>query len=143
MISGGLDDQRERIAQFAYDLIRLRLDEVTPDVLAAEAGTARHRLEVLFPDEADLFEAVAELWFRPLTAMMEEVLASDLPANRKMYEFFARRFVHLRRLHGEEPAFFRLTHPLAYRPGRPLSVRVDRAGPARRLFRGAGDRPCA
>jgi TetR/AcrR family transcriptional regulator, repressor of the ameABC operon len=127
MISGGLDDQRERIAQFAYDLIRLRLDEVTPDVLAAEAGISRHRLEVLFPDEADLFEAVAELWFRPLTAMMEEVLASDLPANRKMYEFFARRFVHLRRLHGEEPAFFRLMCDLGTRHIERIRSHIDLA----------------
>lgn len=54
----------------------------------------------------DLLEGVAEHWFAPKIALMEEVLASDLPPRRKMYEFFARRFVIVReRFHADPVAF--------------------------------------
>ena len=108
-------DQRERLARLAFDLVRQRGVEVTTDMLAAEAGMSRHRLEAIFPDEAAVFDAVAELWFRPLTAIMEEVLASDLPANRKLYEFVARRFVHVRDVYREDPAFYLLLCELGSR----------------------------
>ena len=54
----------------------------------------------------DLLEGVAECWFAPKIAMMEEVVASDLPPRRKMYEFFARRFQHVRASHRADPAAF-------------------------------------
>lgn len=101
-------DQRERLTRLAWDLIRRRGTEVTVEMLAGEAGMSRHRLEAIFGSEAEIFDAVAELWFRPLTAMMEEVVACDLPANRKFYEFFARRFVHVRAIFRDDPAFYRL-----------------------------------
>ena len=108
-------EQRERLALLAFDLLRQRGKEITPEMLASEAGMSRHRLETVFPDEAAIFDAVAELWFRPLTAIMEEVLASDLPANRKLYEFIARRFVHVRAGFRADPAFFRLLCELGSR----------------------------
>ena len=54
----------------------------------------------------DLLEAVAERWFAPKIAIMEEVVASDLPPRRKMYEFFARRFDHVRAIHRADPVVF-------------------------------------
>lgn len=123
----GQGEQRERLAQLAFDLIRRRVVEITPDMLAAEAGISRHRLEVIFPDEGTIFDAVTELWFRPLTAIMEEVLASNLPPNRKMYEFFARRFVHLRQIHRDDPAFFRLICELGTRHFERVRSYVDLA----------------
>jgi AcrR family transcriptional regulator len=108
-------DQREKLAQIAFELVRRRGVEVTTEMLAAEAGMSRHRLEDIFADEADIFDAVAELWFRPLTAMMEDVLATELPANRKLYEFFARRFVHVRDVYRQDPAFYRLLCDLGSR----------------------------
>lgn len=108
-------DQREKLARIAFELVRQRGVEVTTEMLAAEANMSRHRLEAIFADEAEIFDAVAELWFRPLTAMMEEVLACDLPANRKLYEFFARRFVHVRDIYRADPAFYRLLMDLGSR----------------------------
>lgn len=108
-------DQREKLARIAFELVRQRGVEVSTEMLAAEAGMSRHRLEAIFADEAEIFDAVAELWFRPLTAMMEEVLASELPANRKLYEFFARRFVHVRDIYRADPAFYRLLMDLGSR----------------------------
>ena len=108
-------DQRERLAQLAFDLVRQRGVEVTTEMLAAEAGMSRHRLETMFGGEDNIFDAVAELWFRPLTAIMEEVLAADLPANRKLYEFVARRFIHVRQVYREDPAFYLLLCDLGSR----------------------------
>ena len=108
-------EQREKLAQIAFELVRRRGVEVTTEMLAAEAGMSRHRLEDIFADEADIFDAVAELWFRPLTAMMEDVLAAELPANRKLYEFFVRRFVHVRDIYRADPAFYRLLMDLGSR----------------------------
>lgn len=108
-------DQRERLARIAFDLVRRRGVEVTTDMLAAAAGMSRHRVEAVFADEAEIFDAVAELWFEPLTAMMEDVLAADLPANRKLYEFFARRFIHVRAIYRADPAFYRLLMDLGSR----------------------------
>ncbi|MDE2437222.1 MAG: hypothetical protein KGM49_13270, partial [Sphingomonadales bacterium] len=51
-------------------------------------------------------EAVAEYWFRPKVAIMEEVVASDLAPRRKMYEFFARRFASLKAEWEHDPALF-------------------------------------
>ena len=96
------------MAHIAFELVRQRGVEVTTELLAKEAGMSRHRLETIFADEAEIFDAVAELWFRPLTALMEEVLACNLPANRKLYEFFARRFVHVRAVYRDDPAFYLL-----------------------------------
>lgn len=115
MTGNDVTDQRHRLSRLAWDLIRQRGTEVTLDMLSAEAGISRHRVEALFVDEADLFDSVAQLWFDPLTAMMEEVLASDLPANRKLYEFFARRFVHVRAIFREDPAFYRILCDLGSR----------------------------
>ena len=39
---------------------------------------------------------------------VEEVLASDLPPRRKMYEFFARRFIAMRKGYDADPAAFRM-----------------------------------
>lgn len=115
MTGDDVDSQRKRLAALAWDLTKRRGTEVTPEMLAAEAGMSRHRLDAIFPDQADIFDAVAELWFQPLTDIMEQVLASDLPTNRKLYEFFARRFVHVRAIYRDDPAFYRLLCDLGSR----------------------------
>ena len=47
-----------------------------------------------------------ELWFEPHVAIMEEVVSSDLPSNRKMDEFFARRFAVNRGRYRADPVAF-------------------------------------
>ena len=88
--------ERRRLAGLALELTAKRGHEITPDVLAAETGLSRARVDAIFPEENDLFDAIAEQWFTPLIDIMEEVIGTDLPANRKFYEFFARRFIYLR-----------------------------------------------
>lgn len=53
-----------------------------------------------------MLEGIAEHWFNPKIALMEEVVASDLPPRRKMYEFFARRFVIVRERFHADPVVF-------------------------------------
>ncbi|WP_390547823.1 hypothetical protein [Qipengyuania sp. MTN3-11] len=119
--------ERMRLARVAWDLIARTGGEPSAEMLAHEAGISRHRLQAVFPDESDLFEAVAEIWFAPLNAMMEEVLASDLPVNRKLYEFFARRFVHVRDLFRADPVFYRTMCDLGTRHFEHARTNIDLA----------------
>ncbi len=47
-------------------------------------------------------------WLAPHLAVMEEVLASGLPPQRKMYEFFRRRFVISQERFRADPQFFNI-----------------------------------
>ncbi|MCX9148623.1 hypothetical protein [Erythrobacter sp. WG] len=98
--------ERERIARHVLDLVKERGAEVPWSVAMSESGLTRARFESLFADYDDLFDAVAQTWFAPQLAVMEEVLASSLPPQRKMYEFFCRRFVISRERFRADPVFF-------------------------------------
>lgn len=98
-------------SQFAREAMRVmeRLgEEVSIARLATELGVARSRVESIFPDEDDLREAVTGEWFAPKLAVMDEVMATDLPPRRKMYEFFARRFRLMHDNFKSDPLSFRL-----------------------------------
>jgi len=98
--------EREKIARLVLDLVKERGAEVPWTVAMAESGLTRARFEALFADYDDLFDAVAQLWLSPHMQVMEEVLASNLPPQRKMYEFFRRRFLISQARFREDPAFF-------------------------------------
>jgi TetR/AcrR family transcriptional regulator, repressor of the ameABC operon len=100
------DAERERIARHVLDLVRERGSEVPWTVAMAESGLTRARFEALFADYDDMFDAVAQTWLAPQLAVMEEVLASNLPPQRKVYEFFRRRFVISQARFREDPQFF-------------------------------------
>lgn len=102
----GRESERERIAQLVLDLVKQRGTEISYAVACTESGLTRARFEQIFDDYDDLFDAVAQLWLGPNIAAMEEVLETDLPPNRKMYEFFRRRFMISRDRFHEDPEFF-------------------------------------
>ena len=102
------DSEKARLVRLAMRLIEQRGDDVTRTALAAGANVPRARIEALFPEETDLFDVVVESWFADHIAIMEEVVASDLPPNRKMYEFFARRFQLQRQRYRADPAAFKV-----------------------------------
>lgn len=104
----GSEQERGEIVSRAMALIEARGAEVSLAMLAAESGMSRSRIERHFADEAALFDAIVEDWYAPDVAIMEEVVASDLPIRRKFYEFFARRFVRELARYEEDPATFRL-----------------------------------
>jgi AcrR family transcriptional regulator len=100
-------DERARLLRFAEKMIEERGDAVSLSALAAYAGMPRARVETIFEDDDALFDAVVEAWFADHVAIMEDVLTCDLPPNRKMYEFFVRRFRLSRERFRADPAAFK------------------------------------
>ena len=100
--------ERKRIASMVLDLVKARGTEISYSVAQNESGLSRSRFEWVFEDYDDLFDAVAAIWLAPHMKVMEEVLDTDLPPNRKMYEFFRRRFVISRDRFREDPENFRM-----------------------------------
>jgi len=100
------ESERKRIAQMVLDLVKERGTEIPYTVAISESGLTRARFEQLFEDYDDMFDAIAQLWLHPHMVVMEEVLATDLPPIRKMYEFFRRRFVISRDRWTEDPESF-------------------------------------
>ncbi|WP_296719318.1 hypothetical protein [Erythrobacter sp.] len=98
--------ERGRIARHVLDLVKDRGSEIPWTVAMAESGLTRARFEALFADYDDLFDAVAQTWLAPHMAVMEEVLATGLPPQRKMYEFFRRRFVISQERFRADPEYF-------------------------------------
>jgi len=98
--------ERKRIAGMVLDLVKERGAEVSYAGALAESGLTRSRFELIFEDYDDMFEGIAEIWLAPHMRVMEEVLQSDLPPNRAMYEFFRRRFVISRDRFREDPEHF-------------------------------------
>ncbi len=103
-----IDAGREHLLELVEHLIRRRgAVLVTLSELAAEAGMSPANIYRYFENKDALFEAVAERWFAPKVAIMEEVVASDLPVPEKLYAFFARRFVLMRDNYLAEPMLFK------------------------------------
>jgi len=98
------DATRARLVAVAQTIVEERGGgSLTFAELAARAGISQANLSRYFETRESLMEALADHWFQPMVAIMEEVLGSDLPPRRKMYEFFARRFVLLRRKWEADP----------------------------------------
>ena len=102
------NSERQRIARMVIDLVEERGSDVSYLEAQAESGLARARFEQIFPDYDDLFDAIAQVWLAPHMQVMEDVLASDLPPNRKLYEFVRQRFVISRDRFRADPQNFRL-----------------------------------
>lgn len=102
-----IDAGREQLVQLAIGLIEERGNgAITMTELAAAAAMSPANLYRYFDNRDALVEAIAEYWFRPKVAIMEEVIASDLPARRKMFEFFARRFTMMKQEWEQDPLAF-------------------------------------
>jgi len=100
------EEQRTQIAQMVLDLVKERGAEIPFSVAANESGLTRSRFEQLFEDEDALFDAIAKLWLHPHLEVMEAVVEEDLPPQRKMYEFFRRRFAINRDRFKSDPESF-------------------------------------
>ncbi|MFC4294160.1 TetR/AcrR family transcriptional regulator [Novosphingobium tardum] len=102
-----IDAGREHLLDLAIELVEQRGGgALTMTELASMANTSPANLYRFFESKDAVVEAIAERWFQPKVAIMEEVLASDLPPRRKLYEFFARRFVRLRDSYNADPVSF-------------------------------------
>ena len=103
------DPARERAVDAALEVLEQRgPNALTLGEVASKVGISVAALQRSFETYDALLEAIAERWFRRKVAIMEEVVASDLPPRRKMYEFFARRFVILRDSFNADPVLFQM-----------------------------------
>ncbi|WP_379548368.1 hypothetical protein ACFCW2_04155 [Qipengyuania sp. DSG2-2] len=105
-LSGG-KDERQRLIEDALALVRSEGRVITRADLALSGGLSRSKIERHFPEEADLFDCVAEAFYQPQIDLMEQVVASDLSPPRKMYEFFARRYLLNREDFRADPSGYR------------------------------------
>ncbi|NBW76091.1 MAG: TetR/AcrR family transcriptional regulator [Sphingomonadaceae bacterium] len=98
---------REQLLDIATALIEERGNTaLTMTELAARAGMSTANLYRYFDSKEAVIEAVAGRWFAPKVAIMEEVVACDLPPRRKLYEFYARRFALIRAMWERDPVVF-------------------------------------
>lgn len=100
--------ERARFIDVARKLIEQNGDGVTLGMVANAAGVPRARVEAHFADDSEIIDAIVETWFVDHIAVMEDLLAADLPPNRKMYEFFVRRFRLNRERYRADPATFEI-----------------------------------
>ena len=108
MSENEIEELRSRFARDAMAIMERRGEEVTRSKLASELNIARSRIDAVFPEDAAFYDAIVAEWFKPKIAVMDAVMAADLPVRRKLYEFFARRFQLLRDDFRRDPATFRL-----------------------------------
>ena len=102
-----LDGGRDALLALMVELIEERGSSAfTMTELAARAGMSTANLYRYFASKEALIEAVAEHWFQPKVAIMEEVIASELDPRRKMYEFYARRFARMKAEWERDPVAF-------------------------------------
>ncbi|MEP2735517.1 MAG: hypothetical protein ABJP34_04390 [Erythrobacter sp.] len=92
MTAQDIEQEKSRLVTLTMELIERRGAAIDRSILATEAGVSRARIEAIFPEDADLFDGIIEQWYAPDIAIMENVVASNLPIQRKFYEFYAQRF---------------------------------------------------
>ena len=103
-----MSDEREQLIDQAMALTERLGQAATVALLANDTGRSRTAIERHFASDSVLFDAVADRWYKPDIAMMEDVVASDLPIARKLYEFFARRFIYNRGQYRRDPQTYTL-----------------------------------
>ncbi len=108
MTAAEKDARKLELTERAMELIAQRGAAIGKADLVAATHISRARIDEIFPEETDLFDAIVESWFSHDIAVMEEVVASALPIQRKFHEFFARRFLRERERYREDPALFAL-----------------------------------
>ena len=88
-----IETGKQELLGVVDDLVRKRgTADISMTDLAAAAGMSPSNLYRFFENKDALLEAVAEKFFAEKIRIMEDVIASDLPARDKMFAFFARRF---------------------------------------------------
>jgi AcrR family transcriptional regulator len=98
---------RQQLLDAVEDLIRQRgAVDISLVELANSVGMSPSNIYRFFESKEALFEAVAEQWFADKTAIMEEVVASNLPIREKMHAYFMRRFTLNRERFEAEPKLF-------------------------------------
>jgi AcrR family transcriptional regulator len=99
---------RLQLMEVVDDLVRKRgAADISMTELAAAAGMSPSNLYRFFENKEALLEAVAEKWFADKIRIMEEVVNLDMPARKKMFAFFARRFAVMVAQYEAEPDLYK------------------------------------
>lgn len=99
---------RQELLDIVEELVRKRGGvDLSMTELATAAGMSPANVYRFFENKEALLEAAAGRWFAPKIAIMEEVVAADLPSREKMFQFFARRFALMRDQFHEDPDMFK------------------------------------
>lgn len=102
-----LEAGRKKIMAIADEVIRSRgAVSFTMADLANVAGMSPSNLYRYFENKDALAEAMAGEWFAELIAIMEELVATDLPIEEKLFQFFARRLMVKRQRYEADPELF-------------------------------------
>lgn len=101
------DAIREQLMEAAENMVRARgAINLSLSEVAAACGMSQSSFYRYFPSKEAFFEAIAGRWFEELNQIMEDVIASDLPAREKLFQFFARRLAVKRARYDADPALF-------------------------------------
>lgn len=102
-----IEATRTRIMEAADQIIQDKgAISFTMTDLATAVGMAPSNLYRFFESKDALAEAMAGEWFAELLLIMEELVASDMPVEEKLYQFFAKRLVVKRARFEADPGLF-------------------------------------
>ena len=68
MTQEDLKRERSRLVALSMELIEQRGTEINKAILAQAAQLTRSRMDTLFPDDSDLFDAIVEDFYAPANA---------------------------------------------------------------------------
>ncbi|WOE76200.1 TetR/AcrR family transcriptional regulator [Alterisphingorhabdus coralli] len=101
------DEIRNSIMETAEELIRQRgAVDFSVSEIATACGMSQSNLYRYFESKEAFYEAMAGRWFEELNTLMEETIASELPAKEKMFAFFANRLAIKRARFEDDPKLF-------------------------------------
>ena len=102
-----IEATRTRLLDICEDMICERgAVSFTMTDIAQAASMSQSNVYRFFENKEQLAEAMAERWFQEMVEAMEKTVSSDLPAQDKMYRFFAVRLSIKRARHEKDPALF-------------------------------------
>lgn len=102
-----IEAKRVEIIDVADKLIRDKgAISFTMTDLANAAGMSPSNVYRFFENKDALAEAMAGEWFADLLVIMENLVAADIPVEKKLYRFFAERLVLKRARYEQDPELF-------------------------------------
>ena len=98
---------RNEIMETAEEMIRQRgARDFSVSEIAAACDMSQSNFYRYFDSKEAFYEAMAERWFKELNAIMEDVIASDVPAKQKLFNFFDQRLTVKRARFEDDPKLF-------------------------------------
>lgn len=98
---------RDQLLDTAESLLsHLGAGKVTVTEIAAACGMSQSNAYRYFPSKASLMAALAQRWFAEVEAMMDDILARNIPPRDKIRELLLATYQLKRARHDADPALF-------------------------------------